>query len=282
MDKNGNITTFAGTGDFAFYGDGGAATAAGLNRPYGLAFDPAGNLYIADTYNDSIRKVTASTGLISTTAGFMEGFGGDGGPASAASLDTPTALAFDAAGNLYIADTFNNRIREVTTDGNINTIVGIGNAADFGDGGPAINASLNSPTGVAVDSAGNLYIADSASHRIRKVTPDGTITTIAGNGNGGFQGDGGPATQASLFYPKSIVVDPSSGNLYIGDYLNSRIRVVTPDGNINTVAGNGAFDYYGNGGPATSAALQVPLGRRRRFHRECVRGGPRKQRHSCR
>jgi uncharacterized protein (TIGR03437 family) len=260
VDKNGNITTFAGTGDFGFFGDGGAATAAGLNRPYGMAFDSAGNLYIADTYNDSIRKVTASTGLISTIAGFMEGFGGDGGPASGASLDTPTALAFDSAGNLYIADTLNNRIREVTTDGNINTIVGIGNAADFGDGGAAINASLNSPTGVALDGAGNLYIADSASHRIRKVTPDGTITTIAGNGNGGFQGDGGPATQASLFYPKNIVVDPSSGNLYIGDYLNSRIRVVTPDGNINTVAGNGAFDYYGNGGPATSAALQFPWG----------------------
>jgi uncharacterized protein (TIGR03437 family) len=258
IDKNGIITTFAGTGDFGFFGDGGSPTKALVNRPYGVAFDQAGNLYIADTYNDSIRKITASTGLIGTTAGFMEGFGGDGAPASTASFDTPTAVVADPAGNLYIADTLNHRIRKVTTDGIINTVAGDGNAADFGDGGPATSASLNSPTGVALDGAGNLYIADSASHRIRKVTPDGTITTIAGNGNGGFQGDGGLATQASLFYPKGIVVDPSSGNLYIADYLNSRVRVVTPDGNINTVAGNGAFDYYGNGGPATSAALQLP------------------------
>jgi uncharacterized protein (TIGR03437 family) len=258
VDKNGIITTFAGTGDFGFSGDGGVATKALVNRPYGVAFDQAGNLYIADTYNDLIRKVTASSGLISTIGGFMEGFGGDGAPASTASFDTPTAVVFDAAGNLYIADTLNNRVREVTTDGNIHTIAGDGNAADFGDGGPATSASLNRPTGLALDGAGNLYIADSASHRIRKVTPDGTITTIAGNGNAGFQGDGGPATQASLFYPKGMVVDVSSGNLYIADYLNSRIRVVTPDGNINTVAGNGAFDYYGDGGPATSAALKFP------------------------
>ena len=128
VDKNGIMTTFAGTGDFGFFGDGGVPTKALLNRPYGLAFDPAVNLYIADTYNDSIRKVTASSGLISTIAGFMEGFGGDGGPASGASLDTPTAVAVDAAGNLYIADTMNNRIRKVTTDGIINTIVGDGNS----------------------------------------------------------------------------------------------------------------------------------------------------------
>jgi uncharacterized protein (TIGR03437 family) len=260
VDKNGIITTVAGTGEFGFFGDGGVPAVALLNRPYGLAFDQAGNLYIADTYNDTIRKITASSGLISSIAGVTEGFGGDGGPATGASLDTPTALVLDAAGNLYIADTQNNRIRKVTTDGNINTIVGDGNNADFGDGGPAISASLDGPTGLALDGAGNLYIADTDSHRIRKVAPDGTITTIAGNGNEGFQGDGGPATEASLFYPRGIVVDPSSGNLYIGDYLNSRVRVVTPDGNINTVAGNGAFDYYGNGGPATSAALQFPWG----------------------
>jgi len=260
VDKNGVITTFAGTGAFAISGDGGAATAAALNRPYGVATDQAGNLYIADTYNDLIRKVTASSGSISTIAGTMEGFGGDGGAASGASLDTPTAVVLDTAGNLYIADTLNNRIRKVTTDGKINTIVGDGNNADFGDGGPAISASVNRPMGLALDSAGDLYVADTASHRIRKVTPDGTITTIAGNGSGGFQGDGGPATEASLYYPKGIVVDPSTGNLYIADWLNSRVRVVTPDGNINTVAGNGSYDYYGDGGPATSAALRFPWG----------------------
>jgi uncharacterized protein (TIGR03437 family) len=261
VDKNGVITTFAGTGDFDTYGNGTAANAAALDRPYSLAFDKAGNLYIADTYNDSIRKVSASNGIISVFSGsFLEAFGGDGGPAAGASFDTPTSVVVDAAGNFYIADTKNNRIRKIGTDGNINTIAGDGNPDSYGDGGPANVAALNVPIGLAVDNAGNLYIADSGNHRIRRIAPDGTITTVAGNGNGGFSGDGGPATQASLYYPKSMAVDASSGNLYIADFLNSRIRVVTPDGNINTVAGNGQYDYYGDGGPATSAALRFPWG----------------------
>ena len=260
VSPTGTITTFAGTGTFGFAGDGGAATSAAINRPYGLAFDKAGNLYFADTYNDILRKVTVSSGLVSTVGGFMEGFGGDGGPASAASFDTPTAIIFDAAGNLYIADTLNHRVRKIGTDGNISTIAGTGQASSAGDGGPATKATLNTPEGLAVDSAGNLYVSETAGHRVRRIAPDGTITTIAGNGSGGFQGDGGPATQASLFYPKGIVVDQSSGNLYIADWLNSRVRVVTPDGNINTVAGNGSYDYFGDGGPATSAALKFPWG----------------------
>lgn len=260
VDTNGVITTFAGTGDFGDFGDSGVATKAGMNRPYAVAFDKAGNLYIADTYNDAIRKVAASSGIISTIAGTTQGFGGDGGGATGSLLNTPTALVLDAAGNLYIADTNNHRIRKVGTDGNITTFAGNGNAADFGDGGPATSASLNSPEGLAIDNAGNIYVADTASHRIRKITPDGTITTVAGNGSGGFQGDGGPATAASLYYPKGIAVDPLSGNLYIADWLNSRIRVVTPDGKIYTVAGNGQYAYYGDGGPATSAALRFPWG----------------------
>ena len=260
VDTSGNITTFAGTGTFGFSGDGGVPTAALLFRPYGVAFDKAGNLYIADTFNDSIRKITASGTTISTIAGFMEGFGGDGAAATGASLDTPTVVVLDAAGNLYIADTLNHRIRKVGTDGIISTIAGTGNALSSGDGGPASSAALNTPEGLAVDGAGNLYVSESEGHRIRKIAPDGTITTVAGNGNAGFQGDGGPATQASLYYPKGIAVDPASGNLYIADWLNSRVRVVTPDGNINTVAGNGFYDYYGDGGPATSAALKFPWG----------------------
>jgi uncharacterized protein (TIGR03437 family) len=257
---DGTITTFAGTGDFGFFGDTNVATKAGMNRPYGVIADKAGNIYIADAYNDAVRKVLASSGTMTTVAGTgQEGLGGDGGGATGALLDTPTALVLDAAGNLYIADTNNNRIRKVGTDGNISTFAGTGEAASSGDGGPATSAAMNRPEGLALDGAGNLYIADTASHRVRKVSPDGTITTVAGNGTGGFQGDGGPATEASLYYPKGIVVDPS-GNLYIADWLNSRIRMVTPDGIISTVAGNGSFSYYGDGGPATSAALRFPWG----------------------
>jgi uncharacterized protein (TIGR03437 family) len=258
---DGTITTFAGTGDFGDFGDTNVATKAGMNRPYGVAVDKAGNVYIADTYNDSIRKVAAAGGIMSTFAGTsVQGFSGDGGAATGATLDTPTALALDAAGNLYIADTNNHRIRKIGTDGNINTVAGTGGASSSGDGGPAASAALNSPEGVAVDSAGNIYIADTASHRVRKISLDGTINTVAGNGNGGEQGDGGPAIQASLYYPKGLAVDPLSGNLYIGDWLNSRVRVVTPDGNIYTVAGNGSYAYYGDGGPASSAALRFPWG----------------------
>jgi uncharacterized protein (TIGR03437 family) len=260
IDTNGTITTFAGTGDFGDFGDTNTATKAGLNRPYGLAFDKNGNLFIADTYNDAIRKVTASSGIISTVAGTVQGFGGDGGGATGALLDTPTAVLLDAAGNLYIADTNNHRVRKVGTDGNISTFAGNGNAASTGDGGPANKAALNTPEGLAIDNAGNIYIADPSSHRIRKVSPDGTISTVAGNGIGGFGGDGGPAKQANLYYPKGIAVDAVSGNLYIADWLNSRVRVITPEGNIYTAAGNGQYDYNGDGGSATKAALKFPWG----------------------
>ena len=257
---DGTISTIAGTGDFGDFGDSNVATKAGMNRPYSVVVDKAGNIYIADTYNDAVRKVAASSGIMSTFAGKgTQGLGGDGGGATGALMDTPTALVLDPAGNLYIADTNNHRIRKVGTDGNISTFAGNGQAASSGDGGPATSAAMNSPEGLAIDQAGNLYVADTAGHRVRKITPDGTITTVAGNGSGGFTGDGGPATQASLYYPKGLAVDPS-GNLFIADWLNSRVRVVTPDGTIYTAAGNGAFSYYGDGGPATNAALRFPWG----------------------
>src|SRR5690242_16784192 len=198
VGADGNITTIAGTGAFGFAGDKNTATQAIMNRPYSVAVDGAGNVYIADALNHSVRKIASSGGTMSTVVGNgfgVQGSGGDGGPATSAILDTPTAILLDGSGNLYIADTLNNRVRKVGTDGNINTVAGNGQSNSTGDGGAATSAAINSPEGIALDRSGNLYVADTAGHRIRKVTPDGTITTVAGNGNGGFQGDGGPATQ---------------------------------------------------------------------------------------
>ena len=200
-----------------------------MSFPYGVAVDGAGNLYIADTANQRIRKIDA-TGTITTIAGTGEyGFGGDGGPAAEAQLSFPYGVAVDGAGNLYIADTDNQRIRKVDSTGTITTIVGTGEVGFSGDGGPATEAQLVHPTGVAVDEAGNLYIADVVALRIRKVDAAGTITTIAGTGEYGFGGDGGPAADAQLSFPYGVAVD-GAGNLYIADTGNQRIRKLTPGG----------------------------------------------------
>jgi uncharacterized protein (TIGR03437 family) len=256
---SGIITTVAGNGAAGYSGDGGPATSASLGGPHGLALDIAGNLYIADTQNFRIRKVSAD-GTTTTVAGDGWGrFTGDGGPATAASLDQPSGVTVDAAGNLYIADYNNQRIRKVTSGGIITTVAGDGGSKFSGDGGPAIGASLAEPAGVAVDRAGNLYIADARSQRVRKVSPTGTISTVAGNGTQDFSGDGGPATSASLSWPKGVAVD-SAGNLYVADDENLRIRKVSPGGTISTVAGNGTVGFSGDGGPATNAWLHWPHG----------------------
>jgi sugar lactone lactonase YvrE len=224
-----------------------------------VAVDAAGNLYVADSWNHRIRKVSSS-GVITTVAGNGErGFSGDGGPATSGSLNFPCGVALGAAGNMYIADYYNNRTREVSTSGTINTVAGTGAPQFYGDGGPATSASLHGPKGVALDGAGNLYIADYFNNRIRKVGLSGIISTVAGNGTQGFSGDGGPATSASLSYPAGVAVD-AAGNLYIGDTYNHRIRNVTPSGNISTVAGNGTQGFSGDGGPGTGAALYQPMG----------------------
>ncbi len=387
--STGIITTVAGNGTYGYSGDGGPATAASLRYPYAVAVDSAGNLLIADQFNERIRRVSASTGIITTVAGNgTEGFSGDGGPATSAALTLPPAVAVDGAGNVFIVDQFNNRVRRVSAStGIITTVAGNGPTSFSGDYGPGTAASLAGPRGVAVDGAGNLFIADSSNHRVRRValapatsgvvqvTPAGlsfesiyvgatgvgqhagftngtaapvtissiaispdfvlqtqptnpcanglavaagatcylliafapagdgvragtvtvnhsgagsprtvtltgtglvvpasrcapgsgcaanqVITTIAGTGTSGFSGDGGPATSATLSAPTGVAVD-SAGNLFIVDMSDNRIRRVSAStGIITTVAGNGAYSFSGDGGPATSASLSQPYG----------------------
>jgi sugar lactone lactonase YvrE len=223
VSPNGVITTLAGVGHFGFLGDGGLATQASLNSPMGVAVDAAGVIYIADTGNQRVRCVKPS-GIITTIAGTgVFGFFGDGGPATRAALSIPTGVAVDEKGVLYIADSFNQRVRRVGPDEVITTFAGGGDS--LGDGGPAVQASLRGPRGVTVNAAGAVYIADQHHERIRRVGPDGLITTVAGKGTFGSSGEEGPAAEASLNSPVGVAVD-ANGNLYIADRLNNRIRRV--------------------------------------------------------
>jgi len=247
IDTSGNLTTYAGDGTAGYLGDTAAATAAELNKPSGLALDSSGNLYIADSANHVIRMVNTA-GIISTFAGNgTGGYQGDNGLATGAELNLPTSVALDSAGNVYIADSKNGRIRKVAA-GNIITLLGSG----------ATSGILINPVSVVVDSAGNFYIADNGNKSILKYGA-AALTTLAGDGNPGFGGDNGPSTLAELNNPAGVAVD-SSGNLYIADSNNSRIRRISPGGTITTIAGNGSFNYNGDGGPATSAALNFPHG----------------------
>ncbi len=268
LAQTGVMTKVAGTGTAGFSGDGGPAASAQLNAPYNVVVDSSGNLYIADSVNNRIRKVNISTGVITTVAGAGSAdASGDGGRATAAGLNRPTDAAVDSSGNLYIADSLNNKIRKVSTSGIITTVAGTGVPAYNGEGS-ATSADLNDPVGVAIDSSGNIYIADQGSHRIRKVTVStGQISTFAGTGVGGFSGDGGPATSAQIYNPAHLTFD-SSGSLFFADYFNHRIRKISASsGIITTVAGAGLSaddqnpgDFSGDGGPATSARLNRPGG----------------------
>jgi uncharacterized protein (TIGR03437 family) len=301
---DGVVTTIAGTGTRTFAGDDGPASRASVNCPMGVAVDSNGNIYIGDTNNNRVRKVDRS-GIITTVGGNgLFKFAGDAHPAVDASLNGPSGLAIDASGNLYIADTVNNRIRIVGTNGTITTAAGTEIQGAAGDGGLANRAQLTFPEGVALDSAGNLYIADTWNGRIRKVIPDGTIGTLvwrigslltsvavdqAGNvyfadynhhgvskispsgvvtrvagdgymdsgGTGRFSGDGGAATAASLNFPQGLALD-RAGNIFIADEWNNRVRKITTDGIITTVAGGGG-PATGDGGPATRAWLSSPM-----------------------
>lgn len=265
VDTTGTITTVAGSsvagvGIEGFGGDGGPATSALLDTPMGVAVDASGNLYIADTHNQRIRRVNAA-GVITTVAGNgTAGYSGDGSVPTSAELFLPQGVALDAAGNLYIADTGNERIRKVSGS-IITTVAGNGLQMYSGDGGAATAAGLDTPTGVAADAFGNIFIADSHNQSIRMVSLAGKMSTVAGNGTLGYSGDSGNATSATLAKPTGVAVD-ASGNLYIADSNNNRIRqvsgVTSSTSTINTIAGNGSQGYGGDNGPALSATLNTP------------------------
>jgi trimeric autotransporter adhesin len=259
----GNPRCFQGRCDGFFSGDGGLATAAELNIPSAVVADAEDNLFISDMNNNRIRRVDKITGIITTVVGGFRGFSGDGGPARNAELNAPWGLAVDAAGNLFIADSGNGRIRRVDAlNGIITTVAGRGRGDSSGDGRPAIDAGLFQPWGVFVESSGSLLI--SSGNSIRRVDhATGIITTVAGGNGRGVGGDGGPAIRAQLYMPQSVMED-NSGNIFIADSGNHRIRRVDHEtGIITTIAGNGEMGYgggfKGDDGPAVDAQLSMPV-----------------------
>ena len=257
LETVGVIETLAGTGAVSYGGDGGPASQASFRLPSGVAADTAGNIYVADSSDNRIRLID-SNGMITTLAGTGEsGYGGDGGPATLAHLNHPEGLATDGAGNVYFADSANHRVRKIDTTGMISTLAGTGERGYGGDDGPAVEARLSYPGGVAVDTEGNVYVADSWNHRVRKVDREGTITTLAGRGFPGLLGNGGPAAQAALANPTGISVD-GEGNVYVADTWNHRVRRIDGSGVISTFAGSGRDVDSGDGRRALAASLGYP------------------------
>lgn len=293
---NDTIDAVAGAVVLRGGGDGGPATSASLIAPFGIAVDANGSVYVADTSDHRVRKID-SGGVMSTFAGNGQpAISGDGGPAASAAVGAPRGLAFDRSGNLYIVGIRGAVVRKVTPEGVISTFAGGPLAGLSGDGGPAARAQLRAPNAVAADRDGNIYIADSGNHRIRRVDPSGVISTVAGGNQSGFSGDGGPAAAALLFTPMGVAVD-ADGNLFISDGQNNRIRRVSrdgiittvaqvpfpgalafdaqgnllisrgrqiqalrPDGSLELVAGNGDTGFSGDGGPAIAARITTPGG----------------------
>jgi cysteine-rich repeat protein len=255
----GTVTTVAGTGNRGSSGDGGLATGAQLDYPTGIAVDGLGNLFV--TTGNVVRRVDGATGIISTVAGSaLMGFAGDGGPATSAQLLAPEAVAVDGLGNILIADAGNFRIRRVDAITGVITTLGGGRGHSCGDG-PAVNAQFGFPRHVAVDGRGNVLVADSESRCVRRIdVATGTITRVAGDGSNGYSGDGGPATSAQMSTPWSVAVD-GAGNLFVADPWHNVVRRVDAvTGVITTAAGDGTSGDSGDGGPATNAQLNFPIG----------------------
>ncbi|MBL7691977.1 MAG: T9SS type A sorting domain-containing protein [Flavipsychrobacter sp.] len=257
VNSAGIISTIAGDGTAGYSGDGGPATAAKLYIPSKIALDGAGNIIFVDNGNFCIRKINAA-GIISTIVGTgTAGNSGDGGPATAAQINGSPGLAIDAAGNIFFSDVTKNTIRKVSTTGIVSTIAGCGLSGYMGDGGPATAARFNEPFGIALDDAGNIYVAEYSNNCLRKVSASGIVSTVTGALVAGYSGDGGPASTAKLDRPASVVIDHNN-EIYIGDHNNHVIRKISNTGIISTIAGTGVSGYSGDDGPATAATFRGP------------------------
>ena len=250
------INTVVGNGIATFGGDSGPATSASIHSNTAVHFDSIGNMFIADAANNRIRKVNTS-GIITTVAGTgIAGSGGDAGPATNAQLNNPSDVAFDAAGNMYITDYLNNRIRKVDASGTITTIAGTGTSGATGDGGPATAAKLFHPQSLIIDASGKLFFCDEGNDRVRMINTSGIILLYAGSGTSGV-GDGGPATNATLSRPGGITIN-HFGSIVFSDAQHNRIREVNASGIISTIAGTGSAGFSGDSGPATAAKINQP------------------------
>ena len=262
VDKTtGVVTTVAGTGESGYGGDGGPATQATMREPYSLQVDGNGDIYIVDRFNAVVRKVDAATGIITTVAGTGEvGYSGDGGPGDQAMLREPNDCFLDGKGGLLIADIQDQRIRRLDlTSGMISTFAGNGDKERSGDGKPALESSFLGSRAVCMDSKGNTYIAEREGNGVRKIDASGIMSTVAGTGERGYEGDGGPALTATWGSPKALRCD-AQDNVVVVDTENHAIRVIHADSGIVTTIAGGRLGGEGDGGPATEAAMDRPHG----------------------